>query len=111
LTRFLVNRLAGGKCTIADLSFIKYNDYAIRHLLPGNFNLEKEFPHLARWHNKLLARPAVQKTMRHMEEMDVGRERQHVTGTAHSTFARTSTGIARRGIAAQAAKGELISAA
>ncbi|KIM32365.1 hypothetical protein M408DRAFT_6604 [Serendipita vermifera MAFF 305830] len=40
----------------------------------------------------------------HMDELDVGRERQHVNGTTHSEFARNAVGVARRGIAAQAAK-------
>ena len=56
-------------------------------------------------------RPAVKYAFRHMDELDVGRERQHVNGVTHSEFARTATGIARRGIAAQAAKGELVSTA
>jgi glutathione S-transferase len=96
-------RLVGNKCTIADLAFIKYNDYAIHHLLPTDFNVEKEFPHLAAWHGKLMSRPAVQYAFKHMDELDVGRERQHVNGMTHSEFARTATGVARRGIAAQAA--------
>ncbi|KAG8801328.1 Glutathione S-transferase 2, partial [Serendipita sp. 399] len=100
--------LVGNKCTIADLSFIKYNDYAINHLLPTDFNVAREFPHLAAWHAKLMARPAVQYAFKHMSELDVGRERQHVTGTTHSEFTRTATGIARRGIAAQAAKDEIV---
>ncbi|KAG8819121.1 Glutathione S-transferase 2 [Serendipita sp. 401] len=100
--------LVGNKCTIADLAFIKYNDYAIHHLLPTNFNVEREFPHLAAWHAKLMARPAVQYAINHMLELDVGRERQHVNGVTHSEFARTATGIARRGIAAQAAKDEIL---
>ncbi|PVF98170.1 hypothetical protein CPB86DRAFT_814900, partial [Serendipita vermifera] len=103
--------LVGNKCTIADLSFIKYNEYAIRHLLPTNFNLEREFPHLANWHARLMARPTVKAAFKYMDELDVGRERQHVTGITHSEFARTATGIARRGIAAQAAKDEVFTEA
>jgi glutathione S-transferase len=103
--------LVGGKYTIADLAFVKYNDYAIHHLLPTDFNVEKEFPHLAAWHARIMSRPAVQYTFKHMAEMDVGRERQHVTGVTHSTFARNATGVARRGIAAQAAKNELFQTA
>jgi glutathione S-transferase len=100
--------LVGNKCTIADLAFIKYNDYAIRHLLPTDFNVGREFPHFAAWHAKLMDRPAVKYAFKHMDELDVGRERQHVTGTTHSEFACNATGVARRGIAAQAAKDELL---
>jgi len=103
--------LVGNKCTIADLAFIKYNDYAIRNLLPSDFNVAREFPHFAAWHNKLMSRPSVQYVFKHMDELEVGRERQHVTGMTHSEFARTATGVARRGIAAQAAKDELTSTA
>ncbi|PVF96255.1 glutathione S-transferase [Serendipita vermifera] len=103
--------LVGNKCTIADLAFIKYNEYAIRHLMPTDFNVEREFPHLANWHARLMARPTAQAASKYMDELDVGRERQHVTGMTHSEFARTATGIARRGIAAQAAKDEVFTEA
>ncbi|KZV90906.1 glutathione S-transferase [Exidia glandulosa HHB12029] len=53
--------LVGDKFTIADLSFIKYTDYAAEKLLGDDFDLEKEFPYVANWHNRMLARPSVQK--------------------------------------------------
>lgn len=100
-----IDRLVGNKCTIADLAFVKYNEYAIRYMLPSNFDATREFPHFAAWHSKLLARPSVQRAMKFTEELDVGRERQHVTGMTHSEFARTAVGIARRAIDAEEAKG------
>ena len=45
--------------TLADLSFVKYNDYAIENLLGQDFDFEKSYPHAARWHKKLLERPSV----------------------------------------------------
>ncbi|KZT69089.1 glutathione S-transferase [Daedalea quercina L-15889] len=53
--------LVGGKCTIADLSFIPWNQAAFQFILPGyaDFNLEKDFPAVHRWHSALLARKAV----------------------------------------------------
>ncbi|THG95280.1 hypothetical protein EW026_g6344 [Hermanssonia centrifuga] len=51
--------LVGGKCTIADLSFIQWNDIVDR-ALEGyeNFNFEKDFPAVFAWHSKMKARDA-----------------------------------------------------
>ncbi|EJD54332.1 glutathione S-transferase, partial [Auricularia subglabra TFB-10046 SS5] len=49
------------RCTIADLSFIKYTDYAVERLLGKDFDFEKEYPNVYHWHARMLARPAVQK--------------------------------------------------
>ncbi|GBE89061.1 glutathione S-transferase C-terminal-like protein [Sparassis latifolia] len=53
--------LVGGKCTVADLSFVPWNRFAFGGLLKDfeGFNLEKDFPAVAAWHAKLLARAAV----------------------------------------------------
>jgi len=60
--------LVGDKATIADISFIKYTDYAVNNLLGPNFSLETEYPAVARWHNRLLSRPAVQKVFKFKDE-------------------------------------------
>ena len=38
--------LVGGKCTAADISFIPWNRAAIRNILKGVCDVEKELPHL-----------------------------------------------------------------
>ncbi|KAL7278800.1 hypothetical protein ACG7TL_007810 [Trametes sanguinea] len=56
--------LVGGKCTVADLSFIPWNKAAVVFLLNDcdEFRgLEKDFPALNRWYNALLDREAVRK--------------------------------------------------
>lgn len=57
--------LVGGKYTIADLSFLLWNDLAVNMFIRGykNFNFEQDFPHVAAWHNKVSKRDAVQKVM------------------------------------------------
>jgi glutathione S-transferase len=93
----------GDKCTLADISFIKCNEYAVRYLLGLDFNFAKEFPHAARWHAALMSRPAVAWVFKFKAEQDCGRERQHVTGETHSSFAARAQGLARNAIVAQAA--------
>ncbi|PCH40716.1 glutathione S-transferase C-terminal-like protein [Wolfiporia cocos MD-104 SS10] len=55
--------LVGGKCTIADLSFIPWNRAALAWHLDDveSFNFEKDFPGLSRWHNALLSRDSARK--------------------------------------------------
>lgn len=40
--------LVGGKATIADISFVAYNELAVSMLLGTDFNFEKEFPNAAK---------------------------------------------------------------
>ncbi|KZT69092.1 glutathione S-transferase [Daedalea quercina L-15889] len=53
--------LVGGKCTIADLSFVSWNQGAFDIILAGyaDFNLERDFPAVHRWHSALIARKTV----------------------------------------------------
>ncbi|KIM32992.1 hypothetical protein M408DRAFT_190392 [Serendipita vermifera MAFF 305830] len=95
--------LVGGKCTLADISFIKCNEYAVRYLLGSEFDFAKEFPHAARWHNALMTRPAVAWVFKYKAEQDCGRERQHVTGETHSSFEARAKGLQKNAILAQAA--------
>lgn len=92
------NRLVGDKCTLADISFIKCNEYAVRYLLRDDFDFKTEFPHAYRWHRSLMSRPAVKWVFHYKEHQDCGRERQHVTGETHSSFADRAKGIARNAV-------------
>ncbi|THG95168.1 hypothetical protein EW026_g6430 [Hermanssonia centrifuga] len=53
--------LVGGKLTIADLSFITWNQGALAGPLPNKegFNFQKDFPAVSAWHAKLEARDSV----------------------------------------------------
>ncbi|GJF00122.1 glutathione S-transferase [Phanerochaete sordida] len=53
--------LVGGKVTVADLSFIPWNNFVIPDAVEPDFDFEKEFPATAAWHKKLFERPTVQK--------------------------------------------------
>ncbi|EMD39934.1 hypothetical protein CERSUDRAFT_112178 [Gelatoporia subvermispora B] len=55
--------LVGNKCTVADISFIPWNQTAVTRLVAdyNGFNFEKDFPSVAKWHKKLLEREAVKK--------------------------------------------------
>ncbi|CAG7848106.1 Glutathione S-transferase 2; AltName: Full=GST-II [Serendipita indica DSM 11827] len=91
--------LVGGKITIADIAFIKCNEYATKHLLGATFDFAAEFPHAARWHGRMMARPCVREVFKYKAEQDCGRERQHVTGETVSAFAqRMGCGIEVGGI-------------
>lgn len=90
----MFKRLVGDKCTIADLAFVKCNEYATRYLLRDGFDFQVEFPNAYRWHQSLMSRPSVKWVFHYKATQDCGRERQHVTGEAHSSFAARATGIA-----------------
>lgn len=50
-----------------------------------------------------MTRPAVAWVFKYKAEQDCGRERQHVTGETHSSFAARAKGLQRNGIIAQMA--------
>jgi len=52
--------LVGNKCTYADLSFVTWNN--IVTVLGTHINVD-DYPNYKAWHNRLLARPAVKKTL------------------------------------------------
>ncbi|GJE90968.1 glutathione S-transferase [Phanerochaete sordida] len=54
--------LVAGKPTVADLAFLTWNNIAETFLLE-NFDFAKEFPATAKWHKKLLERPAIVKVL------------------------------------------------
>ncbi|KAI0659291.1 glutathione S-transferase C-terminal-like protein [Cubamyces menziesii] len=58
--------LVGGKPTVADLSFITWNEPAINVVLQGveGVDVEKQFPAFYKWHRKLCARPAVSRLLK-----------------------------------------------
>lgn len=57
--------LVGGKVTVADLSFVSWNNFAIPDAMEPGFNFDKEFPATAAWHKKLFERPNVQRVYAH----------------------------------------------
>ncbi|BGP20083.1 hypothetical protein JCM10213_002667 [Rhodosporidiobolus nylandii] len=61
--------LVGGKLTIADLSFITWNNFALHALLPKDVDANKEFPAVVAWHQKLLALPYVAEALKEREEV------------------------------------------
>jgi len=60
--------LVGDKCTIADLSFIKYTDYAVAKLLGPDFDFAAEFPNTYKWHTRMLERPAIKTVFKNKDE-------------------------------------------
>ncbi|RPD81647.1 glutathione S-transferase C-terminal-like protein [Lentinus tigrinus ALCF2SS1-7] len=57
--------LVGGKLTVADLSFIPWNNGAIKFVLADlkDVDVEKQYPALWAWHQKLLERESVKKCL------------------------------------------------
>ncbi|KZT11323.1 glutathione S-transferase [Laetiporus sulphureus 93-53] len=53
--------LVGGKCTIADLSFVIWNHVAVTSLAVdyNEFDFEKDFPAVHRWHSAMCSRESV----------------------------------------------------
>lgn len=45
--------LVGDKCTIADLSFISWNNFGMTMLVPEGTDAKSEFPKVSAWHAKL----------------------------------------------------------
>ena len=57
--------LVGDKCTVADLAFVTW-DTSIPWIFGDDFktlDIEKKYPNYAAWRERLLARPAVKKTL------------------------------------------------
>jgi len=52
--------LVGGRCTIADIAFVPWNAGVPAFLIPG-LDLDKEFPHMAKWHKRVTDRDALKK--------------------------------------------------
>lgn len=53
--------LVGGKYSYADAAFVPW--FGVIALWPDKINLEKDFPHLNAWLNRLKARPAIAKVL------------------------------------------------
>lgn len=69
-------RLVGDKPTIADLSFVRYNDYAVKELLGADFDFAGRFPKTAAWHHRLMERPAVAKVNKRLSKIELPRPEQ-----------------------------------
>ncbi|EKM49994.1 uncharacterized protein PHACADRAFT_213766 [Phanerochaete carnosa HHB-10118-sp] len=52
--------LVGNRPTVVDIAFFPWNEITVERFLE-NFDFEKEFPVTAKWHKKILERPAVKK--------------------------------------------------
>ncbi|GAA6008279.1 hypothetical protein JCM10207_000065 [Rhodosporidiobolus poonsookiae] len=61
--------LVGGKLTIADLSFISWNNFGLHALLPEGVDAATEFPAVTAWHGKLTALPYVKEALAEREEV------------------------------------------
>lgn len=55
--------LVGDKCTYADLAFVPWDAMIPFVLGPDSESLFGSAPHFKKWHDTLMARPAVKKTM------------------------------------------------
>jgi len=55
--------LVGGKFTVADVSFLPWDLTSAGYFLKDQLDFEKEFPATYKWHNAVLARPAVQEVL------------------------------------------------
>lgn len=61
--------LVGDKCTYADLIWVPWDAVLMEFIFVPSapdsvtLDIEKEFPHFARWHKSLAVRPAVKKAM------------------------------------------------
>ncbi|KAI0632132.1 glutathione S-transferase C-terminal-like protein, partial [Trametes polyzona] len=65
--------LVDGRCTIADLSFIPWNVYALeKQLVEGyeDFNFERDFPALNKWHQAMMDRSVVKKVYAYKNVID-----------------------------------------
>ncbi|PCH41974.1 glutathione S-transferase C-terminal-like protein [Wolfiporia cocos MD-104 SS10] len=53
--------LVGGKCSVADISFVSWNNSAFGVIVADidGFDLAKEYPAVHAWHQKLMARDAI----------------------------------------------------
>jgi len=51
--------LVGNKMTIADMSFIFYNEIAFKAILGTEYDVAGKFPAVHRWHTTMTARPAI----------------------------------------------------
>ncbi|KZT01683.1 glutathione S-transferase [Laetiporus sulphureus 93-53] len=53
--------LVGGKCSVADMAFITWNNAALGMIINDveGLDLEKDYPAFHAWHQKLMARPAI----------------------------------------------------
>ena len=54
--------LIGNKCTYADVAWVPWNSF-VPKLMGDSFDMKKEFPLAAAWHDRVAARPAIAKTL------------------------------------------------
>ncbi|GAA5837324.1 hypothetical protein JCM5353_006970 [Sporobolomyces roseus] len=61
--------LVGGKLTIADLSFISWNNFGLHALLPEGVDAQKEFPAVVKWNTGLTQLPYVAEALKERDEV------------------------------------------
>ncbi|GAA5926368.1 glutathione S-transferase family protein [Sporobolomyces koalae] len=61
--------LVGNKLTIADISFITWNNFGLHALLPEGVDGQKEFPSVTKWHQKLLEQPYVAEVLKEKDSL------------------------------------------
>ncbi|GJN94396.1 hypothetical protein Rhopal_007476-T1 [Rhodotorula paludigena] len=71
LERVLSTReyLVGDEVTIADLSFVSWDHFALTKLLPEDIDAEEKFPSVVAWHKKLTSLPYVAEALKEREEL------------------------------------------
>lgn len=60
--------LVGGKLSVADICFLQWNTSADRIILGSEF-IDREAPHVRRWMNAMIARPAIAAVMQERMKM------------------------------------------
>jgi len=55
--------LVGNKMTIADISFISWNNAAFAATLGPDYGVAEKFPAVYKWHNVMTSRPAIKATL------------------------------------------------
>ncbi|EJT97671.1 glutathione S-transferase C-terminal-like protein [Dacryopinax primogenitus] len=61
--------LVGDKMTIADISFIPWNDLAFHRILGPDYPLGETFPAMFKWHTAMMSHPAVKTNMEKRAEL------------------------------------------
>jgi glutathione S-transferase len=62
-----INADRATRSTIADLAFITWNEKIPSMFETNEIDVAKDYPHYLAWHNRLLERPAVAKTLKDKE--------------------------------------------
>ncbi|KAI9790209.1 MAG: glutathione S- transferase, nitrogen catabolite repression regulator [Piccolia ochrophora] len=64
--------LVGDKATIADLAFVPWDALILSGFLPLGVDVAKEYPTFLAWHERIVARPAVKRTIEAKQKASAG---------------------------------------